>query len=788
MGTCHRFEGLSDLSLRPGRVQRSRVRVGSPFAFAGDRSPAKNADQPAHSNACGGGLAVALLLFSCSLAGAANQPLTVDTNLPVLNTAQQVLDLGLEFNRHFPHPVCLRGTVTYAEPGAALIYVQDESAGIRVVYTNTNYRPVSGQVVTVEGTTAAGTFAPFVNRAGVRLEGTAAMPDPCETPATRLAAGELSGQWVQVEGVVRDLAQDQERAELFVSSGGLRFHAVIQPFAGATLPVEWLDAGVILRGVCWTEVDAESKPTGFTLYVPGTNHLFIVQSGKTDPFRQLPLALSSQPELRRQADSRVKVAGVVAFHSPGGHLYLRDAYGPVHARLLVPLARGNPQAQYVERPALPPLRPGERVELVGAPTAATFTPRLQDAEVRRVGISPPPVAIPASPGDIFSGRYDGQLVTLKARLLANENRQAGALKHQVLALQSGDTIFEALWEFAGTNTLPRLLKNSYLQVSGICAVQLGELNQIRSFRLWLREPGDLRVLGRPPWWEPLPVGRILAGTLAFAAAAGVWIWLLRRQVAQRTAQLRGEVAERQRAQTELHHALAAERELNELRSRFVSMVSHEFRTPLGVILSAAENLNDYLDRLPPAQRQRQLQHIMQATRHMGHLVENVLLLGRAEAGKLDCKPAPLDLAGCCERLTHQVRSATAGRCPILFRPGTLAAARGDEGLLRHILTNLLSNAVKYSAAGTPVEFTLEQRNGDAVFAVTDRGIGIPVADQKLLFTAFQRGRNAGHLPGTGLGLVIAKHCVQAHGGTIRCESAEGVGTTFTVRLPLFGER
>jgi signal transduction histidine kinase len=289
------------------------------------------------------------------------------------------------------------------------------------------------------------------------------------------------------------------------------------------------------------------------------------------------------------------------------------------------------------------------------------------------------------------------------------------------------------------------------------------------------------------WWRRCPWEKF-SRSIAFAAAAGIWIWLLQRQVGQRTAQLRGEVAERRRAQTELHHALAAERELNELRSRFVSMVSHEFRTPLGVILSAAENLNAYLDRLKPEQRESQLQHIMQATRHMGNLMENVLLLGRAEAGKLDFKPAPLDLTGFCERLANQVSSVTTGRCPIHFRPGKLAPARGDESLLRHILTNLLSNAAKYSEAGAPVEFTLEQTNGDAVFRVADHGIGIPSADQKQLFTAFQRGRNASHLPGTGLGLVIAKHCVQVHGGRITCESAEGVGTTFTVSLPLFGEK
>src|SRR5438477_3434997 len=149
------------------------------------------------------------------------------------------------------------------------------------------------------------------------------------------------------------------------------------------------------------------------------------------------------------------------------------------------------------------------------------------------------------------------------------------------------------------------------------------------------------------------------GTVAFG-----WIWLLRRQVSQRTTELRDEVAERQRAQTDLHHALAAERELNELRSRFVSMVSHEFRTPLGVILSAAENLDSYFERLKPDQRRAQLTHVIQATRQMAKVMENVLFIGRAEAGKLEFKPATLDLASFCESLVHEVQTSTENRCPI----------------------------------------------------------------------------------------------------------------------------
>jgi signal transduction histidine kinase len=329
-----------------------------------------------------------------------------------------------------------------------------------------------------------------------------------------------------------------------------------------------------------------------------------------------------------------------------------------------------------------------------------------------------------------------------------------------------------------------LRANTYVQLTGICAVQLGELNQVRSFRLLLREAGDIQVLGRPPWWEGLPLGKILAVGLTLVAAAVAWIWLLRRQVTQRTAQLEAEVARRQQAQEELHEALEAERELNELRNRFVSMVSHEFRTPLGVILSAAENLESYLDRLRPEQRRQQLEHIMQATRHMGNLMEEVLLLGRTEAGKLEFKPEPISLPEFCGRIAAQVESAMASRCPIRVQTSDLASVLADENLLRHVLTNLLSNAVKYSPQGAPVEFTLEVQNGMALFQVRDRGIGIPAADRKQLFTAFHRGQNVGQTPGSGLGLVIARRCADLHGAEIHCESIEGAGTVFTVRLPL----
>jgi len=247
-----------------------------------------------------------------------------------------------------------------------------------------------------------------------------------------------------------------------------------------------------------------------------------------------------------------------------------------------------------------------------------------------------------------------------------------------------------------------------------------------------------------------------------------------------------DITDRKRVEAELLQNYAREKELHELKSRFVAMVSHEFRTPLGIIASSADILDAYLDRLSHDERKSNIHDIADATRHMSRMMEEVLLLGHVEAGKLACRLAPLDLVVFCQRLVDDVKSQTSNRCPIHFTadPG-LAGAQADEGLLRHIFSNLLSNASKYSPPGHVVEFQLQSRGPLALFTVRDRGIGIPESDARLLFQAFHRGRNVGDTPGTGLGMVIVKHCLQLHGGKIGFESKEGRGTSFVVALPLF---
>jgi PAS domain S-box-containing protein len=246
-----------------------------------------------------------------------------------------------------------------------------------------------------------------------------------------------------------------------------------------------------------------------------------------------------------------------------------------------------------------------------------------------------------------------------------------------------------------------------------------------------------------------------------------------------------DVTDRKKAEEELLRTLAREKELGELKSNFVSMVSHEFRTPLGIVMSSAEILRDYLEQLASDERQHHLLSITRNVRRMANLMEEVLVLGRLDAAKMAYNPTPLDLPVLCRRITDEVLSATEGSCPIeLILDSAPPQVNADEPLLRHILTNLLTNAVKYSDAGTPVDFVIERQGCEAVFVVKDRGIGIPDDDKQWLFSAFHRGRNVGQRAGTGLGLVIVKRCVELHRGRIDIESKPCQGTRVTVRLPI----
>ena len=249
-----------------------------------------------------------------------------------------------------------------------------------------------------------------------------------------------------------------------------------------------------------------------------------------------------------------------------------------------------------------------------------------------------------------------------------------------------------------------------------------------------------------------------------------------------------DISNRRKAEEDIRSALTRQLELNALRSRFVSMTSHEFRTPLATILSSAELMRYYSDRMDAAEKDETLEGIEVAVQRMTNMLERVMLIGKSEADMLDFSPRMLNLDQLCRDLLSDAMAQQRGSTSQVNYRFDLADPMGtyDEKLLRHIFSNLLSNALKYSPQGQPIEFRVQKDGTQVIFEVIDQGIGIPPLEIPHLFDSFHRASNVGNIPGTGLGLSIVKKSVELHGGSIEVESTAGDdpghGTRFKIRL------
>jgi len=241
----------------------------------------------------------------------------------------------------------------------------------------------------------------------------------------------------------------------------------------------------------------------------------------------------------------------------------------------------------------------------------------------------------------------------------------------------------------------------------------------------------------------------------------------------------------QKLNAEIYEALESEKKLNELKSRIITVISHEYRTPLTTILSSAELLERYSHKWAEQRKITHLKRIQSAANHLTDLVGDILDISQVEAGQLDFSPSPLNLESFCRQLVEELQRSDACEHSLTFASlGDCSSCIVDEKLIRQICKNLLLNAIKYSAQGSTVQFNLRCQGDKVVFQVQDEGIGIPIEDQAQLFKPFERASNVGTISGTGLGLAIVKRLVDLHSGEIAVESAVGVGTTFTVTLPL----
>ncbi|MCA9970965.1 MAG: PAS domain S-box protein [Anaerolineales bacterium] len=241
---------------------------------------------------------------------------------------------------------------------------------------------------------------------------------------------------------------------------------------------------------------------------------------------------------------------------------------------------------------------------------------------------------------------------------------------------------------------------------------------------------------------------------------------------------------KKQVETELRNALQKEKELNDLKTGFISMVSHEFRTPLTVIQISTDILQALLDGPGDVRQQKRFAIINQQVRYLSQLMTEVLFLSRADQAGLAFHPEAVDLVALSQMIIDDLKTAYAADRRILFEYDAGCRQRlADPNLYQHVLQNLLSNALKYSPDTSSVHVALRCTAAQTTLRVQDQGIGMPAAFQQNLFKSFHRADNVGNVSGTGLGLAIVKRAVDAHGGHIDVDSTEGVGTSFVVWLP-----
>jgi PAS domain S-box-containing protein len=258
---------------------------------------------------------------------------------------------------------------------------------------------------------------------------------------------------------------------------------------------------------------------------------------------------------------------------------------------------------------------------------------------------------------------------------------------------------------------------------------------------------------------------------------------LENKVEERTLILKEALQELEKSQSDLSEALNKEKELNEIKSRFVSTASHEFRTPLSTVLSSAALLSKYTKTEEQDKRERHIRRIKDAVKHLNDLLEDFLSLGKLEEGKVQAKAEPVLIKDFLDEVAEEMKALAKPGQQIQVEWNNDLVFNTDKKLLKNVLINLLSNAVKFSPEEGTIWLRAHKASERLIISVQDQGIGISEEDQQHLFSSFFRGKNAINIQGTGLGLHIVKGYVELLQGIIQLESQLGEGTTITLDLP-----
>jgi PAS domain S-box-containing protein len=459
-----------------------------------------------------------LLAWLLSVVVAQGQKSTI-ANLPTLTHVEQIRRMSIE-EAGRGYPVRLRGVVTYYNWGVDDLYVQDSTAGIWVNPGPTKLALHQGELVEVEGFSGAGDLAPVIEHARFRSLGGAAMPNARKPTSDELASGRLDSQWIELQGVVRSVAERDGGLVLNVSSGAFECSVFVLKYP--SLPTGIVDDRIRLRGVFAGLYDPSSiRVIGFQVLTPSWTDVKVLerptQALWSAPVRPIRLLLRLTPE--GAFTHRVRVRGVVTLQQLGRSLCIRD----------------SESALQVNTTQSTPLKVGDLIDAMGYPTVGDYTVIMRDAIFRRVGAGPAPRPVAASPEELRAGKHNADLVRLSARLLNCTSRPGEA----VLELQAGQVTFRAVLS-SGTKSSPlgSLRAGSLLQLTGVSIIEADENHEAKGFEILLRSPADVVVLEPPSWWTARRIAWLLVILAGIVIWISFWVVVLRRRVEERTETIR----------------------------------------------------------------------------------------------------------------------------------------------------------------------------------------------------------------------------------------------------------
>jgi signal transduction histidine kinase/CheY-like chemotaxis protein len=469
---------------------------------------------------------VALLLLMMAAAHAQPGPASAP---PVLTTVAQIRALSPDQAKQ-QFPIRLQGVITFNEPQYQVAFFQDSTAGIFLRIQQSGPQPDSGDLVSVEGITGGGDFAPLIEKAEVRILGRAPLPAAPLRSLDRLLTGVDDSQWVSVQGIVHwviiedrlppDMRQGPAQLVLGIGSGNSQFKARIRRFRPNVDYRNLVDAMVTIRGACGTLFNNRRQLTGVQIFVPGLDQVTVDQPAPADRYAPpvAPIAGLMQFSPANAAGRRIHIRGVVTLRRPGTGIFVQDATGGVS----------------VETSRMTEVSPGDLVDAIGFPAVGRYVPVLQDGDFRKIGKGSLPIPVDIGDNPSSSDR-DAELVSVDGFLLDQSQRPG----RRILTMQHGSFIFAA--EIGDRDAAPGVVairNGSRLRLVGIWSSESNGNGGPAAHRILLRSPADIAVLETPPWWNSRHILMLLGLLVSGILLILLWVAILRRRVHEKTETLR----------------------------------------------------------------------------------------------------------------------------------------------------------------------------------------------------------------------------------------------------------